>query len=46
VKGVVISGDVYKLLGGDLAALSKEFEASSNYIVPAALLNSVSVAGE
>jgi PmbA protein len=46
VKGVVIGGDIYKLLKDHVVALSKEVEAVGNRLVPAILIDSVSVAGE
>jgi len=46
VKGVVIGGDIYKLLKDHVVALSKEVEAVGNHLVPAILTDSVSVAGE
>ncbi|MEL9941193.1 MAG: TldD/PmbA family protein [Ignisphaera sp.] len=46
VKGVVISGDIYKILKDNLIGISKEFDAVSNYLVPAIAVDGVTVAGE
>ena len=45
VKGVVIAGDIYKLLKDNLIAISKEYEVVDNYIVPFVAMDNVSVAG-
>jgi len=46
VKGVVLSGDIYRLLKENLIALSREYEVVSNYMVPAIAIDNVTVAGE
>jgi PmbA protein len=46
VKGITISGNIYKLLNEDFEALSREVELVANMLVPAVCVRNVAVAGE
>lgn len=46
VKGMVISGNIYVLLGKEIIAVSKEYEHIGNAITPSILVDRVSVAGK
>jgi PmbA protein len=46
VKGVAISGNIYRLLNEDFEELSKEVELAGNMLVPAVCVRNVAIAGE
>lgn len=46
VKGIAISGNIYRMLNEDLEDISREVELVSNMIVPAVCVRNVAVAGE
>lgn len=46
VKNVVISGNLYKFLGSDLIAVSRDVDVVGNMFVPAVCVRNISVAGK
>jgi len=46
VKGIVISGNIYEMLGRNLITISKEYEHIGSILAPSTLVEKISVAGK